>query len=264
VYAEIHSFLANSGRISTAGIDYEAAARIGLSSDEVFALTYFADVENQSLRYLRTLLTMRVAFEPEVAAFLATWNYEEFFHGFELEQLLRACNVSPEPDRRQKKHEGARLNERVEALLLPLLSRLYEADFPAVYFTFGALQELTTLRGYEGLGARSRNPALSLLCSRIAKQERRHFAWYFRRARRVLEGSARARFLTRQALRFNWVPVGAGVHDDAEVARLFRVLFYPRERARAVVAEIDRRVERLPGLAGLGLMKRYFEAAGQL
>lgn len=258
------SFLASSGRVSTAGIDYEAGARAGLSSDEVFALTYFADVENQSLRYLRTLLSMKVAFEPEVAAFLATWNYEEFFHGFELEQLLKACDVSLAPGRRVQKQAGARLNERVEALLLPLLSRLYEADFPAVYFTFGALQELTTLRGYERLAARTANPALALLCRRIAKQERRHFGWYFRRARRALARSGRARFLTRHALRLNWVPVGAGVHSPPEVARLFRVLFYPREDARAVVQEIDRRVERLPGLSGLRLMEGYFSRAGAL
>jgi rubrerythrin len=264
VYAEIHSHVTNSGRVSTAGIDYEAAARIGLSSDEVFALTYFADVENQSLRYLRTLLSMKVAFEPEVAAFLATWNYEEFFHGYELERLLKACDVVLATDRRQQKQERSGLNERIEALLLPVLSRLYEADFPAVYFTFGALQELTTLRGYERLGAHTKNPALALLCRRIAKQERRHFAWYFRRAQRVLRGSKRARFLTRQALRFNWVPVGAGVHSKDEVARLFRVLFYPRPDARIVMGEIDRRLETLPGLGGLRLMQGYFERAGAL
>jgi rubrerythrin len=264
VYAEIHSHVASSGRVSTKDIDYVAAARVGLSSDEIFALTYFADVENQSLRYLRTLLSMKVAFEPEVAAFLATWNYEEFFHGYELERLLSACSVSLSRDRRLQKLASARPNERIEALLLPLLSRLYEADFPAVYFTFGAIQELTTLRGYEHLGARSANPALALLCQRIAKQERRHFAWYFRRAQRVLRGSKRARFLTRQALRLNWVPVGAGVHTEAEVVRLFRALFYPETSARAVMEQIDRRIETLPGLSGLGLMCRYFERKGAL
>jgi hypothetical protein len=262
VYAEIQSVTRNSGRVSTAGIDYQAAARIGLSADEVFALTYFADVENQSLRYLRTLLSMKVAFEPEVAAFLATWNYEEFFHGFELERLLRCCDVAIAADRRLAKGRSSRLNEKLEALLLPLLSRLYAADFPAVYFTFGAVQELTTLRGYEHLGARTRNPALKTLCLRIAKQERRHFAWYFRRAQRVLRASSQARFLTRQALRLSWVPVGAGVHSDEEVRRLFRVLFYPRSEARALVQGVDDKLASLPGLKGLQLMQQYFERAG--
>lgn len=264
VYAEIHRQVASSARVSTAGIDYSAASRVGLTSDEIFALTYFADVENQSLRYLRTLLSMQVAFEPEVAAFLATWNYEEFFHGFELERLMRACDVPIQPDRRNIKMRGARLNEKVEAVVLPVLSRLYPNDFPAVYFAFGALQELTTLRGYESLGTKTANPALRTLCTRIAKQERRHFAWYLRRAKRTLQGSSRARFLTRQALRFNWVPVGAGVHTAEEVSRLFRVLFYPRADALRVVADIDRKIESLPGLSGLGLMRRYFEQAGAL
>lgn len=258
------SFLTNSGRVSTIGIDYDAGARVGLSTDEVFALTYFADVENQSLRYLRTLLAMKAAFEPEVAGFLAAWNYEEFFHGYEIERLLKACDVTLGPERRSQKRAGARLNERLEALLLPVLSRLYEADFPAVYFTFGALQELTTLRGYERLGTRTANPALATLCQRIATQERRHFGWYFGRAKRVLGGSARARFLARHALRLNWVPVGAGVHSPEEVTRLFRMLFYPREEARGVVQDIDRRVARLPGLGGLRPMEDYFVRAGAI
>ena len=74
---EIARHIEKSGRVDTHGIDLVQAARIGLSDDEAFVLTYFADVENQSLRYLRTLLGMKIAFRPDVAAFLATWNYEE-------------------------------------------------------------------------------------------------------------------------------------------------------------------------------------------
>lgn len=251
-------FLASSRRVDTAGIDYAEAARRGLSDDELFVLTYFADVENQSLRYLRTLLGMKVAFEPEIAAFLATWNYEEFFHGYELEQLLRACGHELDRGRRQHKSRGARFNERLEALFIPLLSRCYADEFPAVYMAFGAVQELTTLRGYEQLGRRTENEALRLLCERIAKQERRHFAWYYRSAHELLERSARARRLTRTLLSLNWLPVGAGVHSPEQVARLFRILFYPRAQASHTVREIDAKIALLPGLSNLTLMERYF------
>lgn len=259
---ELARYLRTSTRVDTAGIDLAAAARVGLSSDEVFALTYFADVESQSLRYLRTLLGMPIAFEPDVAAFLATWNYEEFFHGYELEQLLVACGHELGADRRKEKHASARLNERIEVLLIPILSRVYEREFPAVYLTFGALQELTTLRGYEALAARTHNPALALLCTRIAKQERRHFAWYFQRAERLLATSPRAQRLVRYTLRFSWVPVGAGVHTPAEVARLFEILFYPRAQARASVAEIDAKLASLPGLERARPMHAYFARTG--
>jgi hypothetical protein len=262
MYADIERYISTSGRVDTAGVDLVAAARVGLSADELFVLTYFADVENQSLRYLRTLLGMKVAYQPDVSAFLATWNYEEFFHGYELEQLMRACGHEPGRDRRELKRRSARWNERLEALLIPLLSHFYEEEFPAVYMAFGAIQELTTLRGYEQLARHTQNPALALLCERIAKQERRHFAWYFNSAQALLSQSKRAQRLTARLLKLNWVPVGAGVHTAAEVERLFRILFYPRERAQATIRAIDSKIATLPGLSHLQLMHGYCSRAG--
>lgn len=259
---EIERYVEKSGRVDTQGVDLAQAAQVGLSDDEAFVLTYFADVENQSLRYLRSLLGMRIAFRPDVAAFLATWNYEEFFHGYELERLMRACGHRTAEDRRAQKQSASRLNEKIEALAIPILSFLYEREFPAVYMAFGAIQELTTLRGYERLARDSRNPALRALCQRIAKQERRHFAFYYNNARSILMDSPRAQRLTRRLLELNWVPVGAGVHTPEQVARLFRALFYPVDQAREMVADVDQRIADLPGLEGLGLMQGYFRRAG--
>lgn len=262
MYVETTRHVEKSARVSTDDLDLVRAAEVGLSDDEVFALTYFADVENQSLRYLRMLLGMKVAFEPEVAAFLATWNYEEFFHGYELERLMRACGVHIPEDRRVQKMRDSRWNERIERLLIPILNIVCTNELPAVYFAFGASHELTTLRGYEALAQNTQNPALKLLCQRIAKQERRHFTWYFQRAQRALDHSPRAQKLVRATIRFNWVPVGAGVHTPAQVERLFRVLFYPRARAADVVASIDSKICSLPGLSGLDPLRSYFERAG--
>jgi hypothetical protein len=190
MHVEIEPYLASSARVDTRDLDWAEAGRRGLSDDEIFTLTYFADVENQSLRYLRMLLDMKIAFQPDVAAFLAIWNYEEFFHGYELEQLLRSCGVELGSERREQKRRERGWNEYVEAMLVPVLSRVYADAFPAVYLTFGAIAELTTLRGYESLARHSQNPGLRLLADRIAKQERRHFAWYFNNAEGLLARSA--------------------------------------------------------------------------
>lgn len=262
MYVDIQPYIAKSARVDTTGIDLVEGARVGLTQEELFVLRYFSDVENQSLRYLRTLLGMKVAFEPEIAAFLAMWNYEEFFHGYELEQLMRACGHAIERDRRELKRRSSRLNEKLEALFVPILSRVYAREFPAVYFAFGAIQELTTLHGYEHLARRTENVALSQLCERIAKQERRHFAWYFHSAASLLAESPRAQRLTARLMKLNWVPVGAGVHSPEQVQRLFRILFYPRSHATEVIQGIDTKIATLPGLAGLSLMDDYFGGAG--
>lgn len=259
---DIERYISASARVDTSDIDWEEAGSAGLSEDEQFVLTYFADTENQTIRYLRMLLGMRIALRADVAAFLSTWTYEEFFHGYELEKMMRVCGRPIAADRREHNVQQKRLNEFVDAAAIPVLSRLFKQQFPAVYMAFGAIQELTTLRGYEHLGERTKNPALRILCSRIAKQERRHYAWYYNNARVLLEGSATARRLTRLLLEFNWVPVGAGTHTPDEVNRCFTTLFHPADHAGEVMAQIDRKMADLPGLEGMTLMQSYFAKHG--
>ena len=67
-----------------------------------------------------------------------------------------------------------------------------------------------------------------------------------------MERSPSARRITRFALRRFCTPVGATVMPEPEVAHLIGYLFGDEE-GRAVAARIDRRIDRLPGLAGLHL-----------
>lgn len=257
---DIDRFLASSEKLRIDDLDLADAARLGLSEDERFILTYFADIESQTIVYLRDFLHTRAALEPDVIAFLSMWNYEEFFHGKVLAELLARCGHPLEEARIAEVRGAARLREKVEAFLAAVLSKLFARDFPAVYMAWGAIQELTTLRGYEQIIATTRNPIVAEVCRRIAKQERRHFAWYFQSARRRLAASPRARSLTRALLRLGWSPVGAGVKSAAEVARAMGTLF-PGAKGLELAATVDARMATLPGLEGLGLMHRYLAAA---
>src|SRR5215475_3521345 len=215
--SDIERYISVSAKIDTSDIDWDQARETGLTDDEKFVLTYFSDVESQTIRYMKTLLQMKIAFTPSVSAFLTTWSYEEFFHGYELGRLMAACGSPLEEDRIEKTTGMARFNEWLEAAFAPLLSRIFSNQFPAVYLSFGAIQEMTTLRGYEFLHQYTQNPILKTLCDRIAKQERRHFAWYFNHARESLLESSGGRILARRLLEFNWVPVGAGIKSPEEV-----------------------------------------------
>ena len=261
--SDIERYVSVSAKIETKDLDWDEASKVGLTEDERFVLTYFSDIESQTIRYLKMLLQMKIAFKPAVAAFLTTWSYEEFFHGYELANLLEVCGYPLEEERVEQMKKKARLNEILEATLGPLMSRIFYHQFPAVYLSFGAIQELTTLRGYERLYNATCNPVLKTLCERIAKQERRHFAWYFNHARELLKESRSARILARKLLEFNWVPVGAGVKSPEEVKRLFSILF-PSEFGRKLVQEVDQKMSTLPGLEGFRLMTNYFEKTGAL
>lgn len=253
----IDRYLRHTGKVVVDDLDWEGAKRVGLTDDEVFLLTYFSDIEGQTLRNLGKLLAMNAAYEPAMTAFLTTWNYEEFFHGRALIKLLAVTGHPVASARDEQVSRGARASEWLERRFGPLVAHLFEAEFPAVHMTFGAIHELTTLRGYEQIAASTSNPALRALSERIARQERRHFAWYFNQARARLTGARKAQLLTRAVMRLHWVPVGAGVKRDSEVLRLFRILF-PGALGAAVCAEIDAKIGSLPGLGKIALMRRYF------
>ncbi|MBO0857635.1 MAG: hypothetical protein J2P21_04110 [Chloracidobacterium sp.] len=261
--SDIERYISVSAKIDTSDIDWDQGREAGLTEDEKFILMYFSDVESQTIRYLKVLLGMKIAFTPSVAAFLTTWSYEEFFHGYELGKLMSVCGSPLEEDRVESMTRKAGFNEWLEAIFAPLLSRIFSNQFPAVYLSFGAIQEMTTLRGYEFLQQYTQNPVLKILCERIAKQERRHFAWYFNHARELLLQSNGARILARKLLEFNWVPVGGGIKSREEVKRLFTTLF-PSDFARGFVREIDSKMGTLPGLEGIKLMEPYFERMGVL
>jgi Mn-containing catalase len=118
--------------------------------------------------------------------------------------------------------------------------------------TFGAVNEWTTQAGYARLGALSGHPVLRDLLRRIMRQEGRHIDYYRSRAAELLEGS-RAQRTTRLALRHLWQPVGAKVMPEPETAHLVRTLFGGPD-GRAMAERVDRRIDQLPGLSGLGLV----------
>jgi rubrerythrin len=254
--ADTERYLAVSARLQVDDIDWSLAGRAGLSEKEVYILTYFSDIEGQTIMYLRDLLSTRAAEEPAVTAFLTMWNYEEFFHGEALARLLRECGKGLENARIAKVRRSAGLSETLESFGANLLSRIYAAEFPAVHAAWGATQEITTLRGYEEVQRQTANPVLKTLCDRIAKQERRHFAWYFNNARERLSKSPSAQRLTRRLMSHFWTPVGAGVKSKEEVRKLITLLF-GAEGGWRLAEEIDAKIGSLPGLEGINLMRPY-------
>jgi hypothetical protein len=137
-----------------------------------------------------------------------------------------------------------------------MIARFMPKTFIALWMFWGALQECLTTQAYEELARTTQNPVLAELCRRIAKQERRHFAYYFGQARDKLEGKSRAqRFIRWIAKRF-YAPVGNGVKTDAEGAQLVAQLF-PGDRIFEVMSYIEKRMAQLPGMEGLDCCTRW-------
>ena len=123
--------------------------------------------------------------------------------------------------------------------------------------TWGAINELTTLTGYRRLAAVAGHPVLADLLGRIARDESRHFFFYYRQAERRLRRPTVAR-VTRAIVDRFWAPVGSSVQPRAELDFLGQYLFSGSE-GRAAARKVDDTIRRLPGFASVKLLEAWID-----
>ncbi len=234
-----------------------------LSDDALYTIAYMMDIESHTIVYLRDLLSTRVVRDNEVTAFLSCWAYEEYFHSLLLRRFLATQGVTVDDQRFADLRSKTSLADRVIRPGIAILSRVTR-HFPAVHMTFGAINEISTLTGYQALialtdfaddSSGSQHPLLTTILRRIIKDERRHFAFYFNQARSRLRAPA-ARRLTAFLVRNFWTPVGVTVRGDPAMRRVCAYLF-PGESGVERLADVDRSIARLPGLEWFDLGARY-------
>ena len=125
------------------------------------------DIEAHTIVYLRTLLSTRAMDDPDVATFLACWFYEETFHGRALARFLAAAGHPVTPRPRPRSRES--FLQWAEARATAVVARLCP-DFVGVHMAWGAINELTTLIGYQRLSQVADHPVLTELLARIAAE----------------------------------------------------------------------------------------------
>lgn len=225
-----------------------------LPEDVLRALRYMHDVESHTVCYLRDLLLTSSHQDPRITTFLTMWNYEEFFHGVAIGQVLAAHGEASEAERIGPMRQRIAAKDKYAPLGSMLGSALLGEDFVALHMTWGAVNEWSTQTGYERLVEKAAHPVLTTLLERIARQEARHIAFYATEARERLARSAKARRVTRLALRKLWAPVGSAVMPEAETSFLLDYLMGDAA-GRVDAQRLDRRIQALPGLAGLTIVQ---------
>jgi rubrerythrin len=223
-----------------------------LDDDTLRCLRYMHDIESHTACYLRDILVTKAHRDPDITTFLTLWSFEEHWHGDAIAAVLRAHERTGGRERVAEVRNAQGRMERLRPLAFVLASALLP-DITAIHLTWGAINEWTTQAGYARLASRADHPLLAELLRRIMRQEGRHIDFYASEARARLDASSGARRTTRFALRHAWQPVGTGVRPQSEVDFVVRHLFDGVE-GEAMAARIDRRVDLLPGLAGLDLV----------
>jgi hypothetical protein len=250
---------ARTGRVTWDDLDLTAFGTDRLPEGALRCLRSMHDVEHHTICYLREVLVTPAHRDPELTTFLILWAFEELWHGEALAAVLDAHGEPAGTARVAASRANLGARDHLRPLLIGLAGWAAGDDFVAVHMAWGAVNELATRAGYARLVERAGHPVLTELVSRILRQEGRHAAFYLAQAHRRLEASRRARCLTRAALRHLWQPVGSGVMASAEAAFLVDYLFGGADGRRAA-DRVDRQLDRLPGLCGLGLLRGAVDA----
>ena len=242
---------ARTSRVTIDDLDLTSFRDQPLDEDVLRCLRYMHDVEHNTIIYLRDVLVTDAHLDHEITSFLTFWAFEEYFHGEAIGQVLEA-HGEPGSNQRVRSTRRATLHDRILPISTMLASHVTR-HVPTVHMTWGAINEWTAQAAYGRLSAKAGNPTLTALLQRIMKQEGRHIDFYASQAARRLDGDRRAQRITRWTLRRFWTPVGAGIHDPAEVRFMADYLFGD-EDGRKAASRIDRCIDRLPGLEGMGLV----------
>jgi hypothetical protein len=252
---DIDRYARTAAPVDVSDLDLGAFRDRPLSQAALRTLRFMTDIESHTVCYLRDLLVTPSHQDPEVTTFLTMWNYEEHWHGEVLGRVLEAHGEPPAQERTRRLRSRLGRADRLAPIRQALLANLVGEDFVAVHMTWGAVNEWATHAGYRRLVELEGHPTLTAILQRIMRQETRHVAFYATQARDRLARSARARRLTRFALTRFWAPVGSAVMPREETRHLLHHLLGGPGGA-AAIAKIDGDVHRLPGLDGIGIVRR--------
>ncbi|GAA1594315.1 ferritin-like domain-containing protein [Kribbella hippodromi] len=255
---DVATYATTAQRLQWDDLDLDAFRHDRLSDGALSCLRYMSDVETHTVCYLRDLLVTPSHTDPEITTFLTMWNYEEYWHGEVLDQVLELHDIptGPEHTRAMRKRLGWR--DRVSPIVQSLLANAIGPDFVATHMAWGAINEWCTHAGYSRFVAVEQHPLLTELLHRIAKQETRHIAFYNSQARQRLEHSTRAQHITRFALQHKWGIVGSTVMPEDDVRHLLTYLFGGPD-GRTAAQRIDAKIDTLPGQSGLHLVEHQLD-----
>jgi hypothetical protein len=226
--------------------EYDAAP---LLPETLRSLAYLRNVERATMSHLRGLLITPTHKDALVTAFLTTWAYEKYWIADALDGIIawhEANGAPPAP-------QPLTLAPRERSIREAIYGNLVGVDLIPTHLATGAVDEWITQAAYTRILDLDPNDRLAQTLGALLQVKRRQLRFFEATAAERLAESARAQRLAAKHLRRIEWPVGSRAEPRGETRRFFERLF---STVPALVAEIDGRVDALPGLGGLRLLER--------
>ncbi|MCS5719918.1 hypothetical protein N1027_17445 [Herbiconiux sp. CPCC 205763] len=240
-------------------LDLEAFAEHPLDPGTVRILAYLRELERSTMTYLRNVLVTPTHKDARVTAFLTTWAFEKYWIADAFDVIVQAhgydqAGIQDLPRLRAFALEVA---ERATPIVEAFRANAIGPDVIGVHLASVTVDEWITEAAYLRLAELDPHPVLVPLLETVLTVKERHRRFVEPEAERRLSASARARSLARRALRRTSWPIGASSLRKSETGVFYETLFDD-----TLADRIDARVQALPGLASLHLVRSARRAAG--
>lgn len=233
------------------GIAWKDVKNYPLGKRFVPVLLYMRDIEVLTEMYHEELLRTPTGKDPIINKFMERWGVEEITHGEVINRFLNEAGIpTPEEWKSKTRREVSKsyvFNTRIVTALTNLVGR----EFTATHMSFGAINELSAAQSYRRLMELADHPVLTYILKGIIREESVHTQFYLSVARLELKKSRFARRLARFVVNNFWLPVGQGAKSAAEGNYMIATLFGGAEGLEWIDKTVTRRVQALPGFAGL-------------
>ena len=219
-----------------------------LSPETLRVLRYLQIVERATMTHLRSVLITATHKDARITAFLTSWAYEKFWIADALEQIARVhAPEGTEPERAPFRTPTERtIREAV-------YGNIVGVPMIALHMTLGTVDEWITQTAYARISALEGNEQLTETVEHLLKLKRRQLSFFEPQARFRLAESPRAARLTRRRLAKTPWPIGAKAEPRTETDNFFN---HALGLAPEIVAELDARVDTLPGQSGLSVIRK--------
>jgi hypothetical protein len=237
-------------------LDLESYREAPLSPATIDALRYMRELERSTMSHLRNLLVTPTHKDARVTAFLTNWAFEKFWIADALSAVVEVHGEDPD---RGIAHGGkARgVAERIRPIWMSFVAGAIGADLVAAHLAEGTVDEWLTQEAYGRIALLDDNAELGRLIESIVAIKARHLVFFEQESRDRLSDSEHSRTLARRGVARTAWPIGARALTDERTRQFYLEVFADD----AVVAELDARIDTLPGLGGLHAIARSKAAA---
>ncbi len=238
-------------------IPWNDIPRHELPPEFIPVVIYMRDVEKFTEMYYRELRNTPTGRDPIVRRFMEKWSTEEDLHGELLNRFLYEAGIPTSDKWYEEAKKNVPLSYKMISTVSQLVSNCFSKQFSAVHMTWGAINELTTLNGYQRLWILAKHPVLEYLLRAIAQEEAVHSFFYWSLAKLKLERSNSGQELAKYLIKKFWLPVGVGAKKLSDANYVVGQLFNGIEGLKTLDSHVTKRIQQLPGLGALTAVTDY-------